>query len=61
MAVIRLSRPYGTRVIGSHFEPQDDVLGYAQTVPTARREAAKTVTHPNTRVPHDERDIPAIA
>ena len=45
MTVVRLSRPYGTHTIGSHFEPQDHVLGYVQTVPTARREAADTVTH----------------
>ena len=46
MPVVRLNRPYGTRAIGSHFEPQDDVLGYVQTVPTARREPADTVTDP---------------
>ena len=46
MPVVRLSRSYGTRAIGSHFEPQNPVLGYVQTVPTARREAADSVMHP---------------
>ena len=46
LAVVRFNRPYGTRAIGSHFEPQDDVLGYVHTVPTARREAADSVTDP---------------
>ena len=45
MTIVRFSRPYGTRAIGSHFEPQDDVLGYVQTVPTARREPAEPVTN----------------
>ena len=47
--MVRFSRPYGTRAIGSQFEPQDDVLGYIQTVPTARRDPAKTVTRPALR------------
>ncbi len=46
MTVVRFSHPYGTRAIGSHFEPQDHVLGYVQTVPTARREPADSVTAP---------------
>ena len=44
MTVVRFSRPYGTRAIGSHFESQDPVLGYVQTVPTARRDPVDSVT-----------------